>query len=332
MRKFIYTCIFTIFITALMACVPFPYAKAAEIAPTSAGVVRTAGGSLNVRAAASTGSSVVGSLRNGAHVSIVEPVGNFYKVLYDAQKVGYCHKNYISVINGSRRAVVNTVSTSLNVRSGPSTSYGVVNSLYKGEAVVVISTHGGFYKILYRGTKLGYASTSYIKLSGSSQSNTNGYTAVYLSVPDYKQYDSRWSSVRLGNSSRTIYEAGCLTTAIAMERSYIFGYTVTPATVARNSNYTSGGAIYWPAEYAFITGSDYLSRIHSLLKQGKPVLVGSKNTYGGQHWVIVTGFTPNGNLSADDFSVNDPGSSNRKTLSAFFVAYPNFYKVAYRKS
>ena len=25
MRKFIYTCIFTIFITALMACVPFPY-------------------------------------------------------------------------------------------------------------------------------------------------------------------------------------------------------------------------------------------------------------------------------------------------------------------
>ena len=331
MKKFIYTCIFTIFATALMACVPFPYAQAAEIAPTSAGVVRTAGGSLNVRAAASTGSSLVGSLGNGSHVSVVEPVGNFYKVLYGAQKVGYCHKNYISLLNGSRGAFVNTASTSLNVRSGPSTSYGIVNSLYKGEAVVVLSTHGGFYKILYRGTKIGYASTTYIKLSGSSQNSTSGYSAIYLSIPDYKQYDSRWSSVRLGNSSKTIYEAGCLTTAIAMERTYFYGYSLTPATVARNSSYTSGGAIYWSTEYAFITGSDYLSRIYSLLKQGKPVIVGAKNSYGGQHWVIVTGFTPNGNLSSDDFAVNDPGSSSRKTLSAFFVAYPNFYKAAYRK-
>lgn len=331
MKKFIYACIFTIFATALMACVPFPYAQAAENTPTSAGVVRTAGGSLNVRAAPSTSSGVVSSLGNGSHVSIVEPVGNFYKVLYDAQKVGYCHKNYVDVLEGSRGAVVNTASTALNVRSGPSTSYGVVNSLYKGENVVILSTHGGFYKILYRGAKLGYASTTYIKLSGSSQSNSNGYTAVYFSIPDYKQYDSRWSGVRLGSSSKTIYQAGCLTTAIAMERSYVFGYTVTPAVVARNSSYTSGGAIYWPTEYAFITGSDYLSRIYSLLKQGKTVIVGSKNSYGGQHWVIVTGFTPNGNLSPDDFAVNDPGSSSRKTLSAFFVAYPNFYKAAYRK-
>jgi len=326
MKKSIYVCIFTLIFTALLACDPFSYVSAAESAPTSAATVVTSGGSLNVRSASSTSSSIVSSLKNGSYVSVIEQSGNFYKVVYASGKVGYCHKNYISVISGSQGAYA-SVSTYLNVRSGPSTSYGIVDSLYNSESVVKISTHGNFYKILYDGNKLGYASTSYIKLRSSG--TTSG--AVSLNVPSYKQYDSRWSGVRLGNSSKTIYEAGCLTAAIAMERSFVYGYTVTPATVARNSSYTSGGAIYWPSEYGFITGSDYLSKIHSLLKQGKPVIVGAVNNYGGQHWVIVIGYTPNGSLSADDFSINDPGSSTRKNLSTFFVAYPKFYKAAYRK-
>lgn len=329
MKKSIYLCVFTLIFTALLACDPFSYVSAAESSPTSAATVATAGGSLNVRSGASTSSSIVSSLKNGSYVSVIELSGNFYKVVYASGKVGFCHKDYIKVISGSQGAYA-SVSTYLNVRSGPSTSYGIVDSLYNGESVVKISTHGNFYKILYDGNKLGYASTSYIKLRGSSGNSSTG-GAVSLNVPSYKQYDSRWSGVRLGNSSKTIYEAGCLTTAIAMERSFVYGYTVTPATVARNSSYTSGGAIYWPTEYAFITGSDYLSRIHSLLKQGKPVIVGAVNNYGGQHWVIVIGYTPNGGVSSDDFLVNDPGSSTRKTLSAFFSAYPKFYKAAYRK-
>lgn len=329
MKKSIYVCIFTLIFTALLACDPFSYVSAAESSPTSAATVNTAGGSLNVRSAPSVSSSIVSSLKNGSYVSVFEQSGNFYKVVYASGKVGYCHKDYIKVISGSQGAYA-SVSTYLNVRSGPSTSYGIIDSLYNGESVVKISTHGSFYKILYDGNKLGYVSASYIKLRGSSANGTAS-GKISLNVPSYKQYDSRWSGVRLGNSSKTIYASGCLTTAIAMERSYLYGYTVTPATVARNSSYTSGGAIYWPTEYGFITGSDYLSRIHSLLKQGKPVIVGAVNNYGGQHWVIVIGYTPNGGVSSDDFLVNDPGSSTRKTLSAFFSAYPKFYKAAYRK-
>ena len=319
MRKSIYFFILTIIFTAVIAWGNFPNVAASGNAPTSAGMVRTSGGTLNVRAAASTDSNIVSSLRNGTYISIYEQNGNFYKVLYASGKVGYCHKNYIDSISGSYGAFVNTASTSLNVRSGPSTSHGIINSLYKGEPVVVLSAHGGFYKILYRGTKIGYASSAYI--SG----------AISLSIPDFKQYDSRWKNIRLGSSSKTIYQSGCLTTAIAMEHSFAYGYTVTPDTVAKNSSYTSGGSIYWPTAYGFITGSDYLNRIHSLLKQGKPVIVGATNRYGGQHWVIVTGYTPKGSVSADDFTINDPGSSVRKSLDAFFDSYPNFYKAAYRK-
>lgn len=324
MKKSIFIILFTLLFTLIAASTPFPYMAAAEDAPTSAGVVRTYNSALNVRSKASTQSTVVGSLKKDSYVSLLGRSGDFYKVLYAPGKLGFCHSDYIETFSGSYGAFVNTASTSLNVRSGPSVSYGILASLYKGERIVVLSTHGGFYKILYRGTKVGYASAAYIKKSVAQNE-------ISLNVPSFKQYDSRWSSVRLGNSYKTIYQSGCLTTAIAMENSYYLGYTVTPAYVAKNSTYTSGGAIYWPSYYNFITGSGYLNTILSLLKQGVPVLVGATNKHGGQHWVIVTGYKANGNISADDFTIHDPGSSSRSTLYDFFIAYPYFYKAAYRK-
>lgn len=57
--------------------------------------------------------------------------------------------------------------TSLNVRSGPGTSYSVIGSLYNNETVTILGTEGDFYKISYVSngqTVTGYASTSYIKI------------------------------------------------------------------------------------------------------------------------------------------------------------------------
>lgn len=296
-------------------------------APTSAGTVKTTSGNLNVRASASTTSSIVGSLANGSYVSLIEKSGSFYKVIYANGKVGYCHADYIQSVSNSKPAYVSTSSTSLNVRSGPSTSYGVIGSVQKNADIIVLQTSGSFYKILYNGTQTGYASADYITL----KQTTPASSAVSLPVPDYKQYDTRWSSLRLGKSSKTVASSGCLTCAIAMERSYAYGYTVLPSNVVSTSQYTSEGSIYWPSEYNFITGSNYLEEIKNKLLQGKPVIVGAKTSAGGQHWVIVTGYTPNGTLSADDFTINDPGSGTRKTLAQYMSAYPIFYKAAYRR-
>lgn len=335
MKKILTACISVVICIAAFVFSNVPQVTATNVTPSFAGVVATAGGNLNVRASASSGSSVLTTLKNGSYVSVIEESGSYYKVLYANGKAGYCHKSYIDLVSGSSGAYVNTSSTSLNIRSGPSTSYGVIGAISKGASVVVISTHGNFYRILYSGTQTGYASSSYIKLRSSSTSNSGSQSststgAISLSVPSYKQYDSRWSNVKLGSSSKTIGVSGCLTTAIAMERSYAYGYTVTPATVATSSSYTSGGSIYWPSAYSFIYSSNYLTQILNLLKQGKPVIVGASNEYGSQHWVIVTGYTPNGSVTADDFSVNDSGSASRTTLSSFFNVYSTFYKAAYR--
>jgi hypothetical protein len=64
------------------------------------------------------------------------------------------------------------------------------------------------------------------------------------------------------------------------------------------------------------------------LKQGKPVLLGAKNVYGSQHWVVITGFA-GGSLTAANFTIHDPGSNSRTSLQQFLNVYPNFYKYFY---
>jgi hypothetical protein len=72
--------------------------------------------------------------------------------------------------------------------------------------------------------------------------------------------------------------------------------------------------------------SGYLNAVYGLLTAGKPVLIGAKNSYGSQHWVVITGYTGGEHLSPSGFTILDPGSSSRTTLQQFLNAYPNFYK------
>lgn len=284
-----------------------------------AGVIATSGGNLNVRSSASTGSAAVSSLKNGAYVTLHGKSGNWWRVEYANGRYGYCHADYVRTVSATT-STVTTSSGSLNVRSGPGTSYSRVGSLWKGTQVLVLSASGGWSRILYHGTKLGYVSSAYLSGDGSS------YSAVSLSVPSFKQTDPRWAATYIGNSGKTMAQIGCATTAIAMMESYRLGQTLYPDIMAKRLSYTSGGSVYWPSHYQVTTSSSgYLSKIYHLLQQGKPVLFGAKNASGGQHWVVITGFT-GGSLHASSFAVHDPGSSSRTTLQQFLSAYPTFYK------
>ena len=288
---------------------------------SAAGAVTTASGSLNVRAKASSSSSVLSTLKKGSYITLISKSGSWWKVEYGKNQFGYCHADYITPVQGTPVTV--NVSDSLNVRSGAGTGYSRVASLYKGEVVLQLTTSGGWSRILYHGTKTGYVSSQY--LSGSS----TGSGTVSLSVPSYKQTDSRWASVTIGSSGKSIRDIGCATTAIAMMESYRTGTTIYPDAMSKQLSYTSSGSVYWPSHYTTVTSSSgYLSNIYSLLKQGKPVLLGAKNTYGGQHWVVITGFT-GGSITAANFTINDPGSNSRTTLQSFLNDYPTFYKYFY---
>lgn len=296
----------------------------AATATSKAGAVTTAVGNLNIRKSASTAAAVVGTLRKGSYITLLSKTGSWWQVEYGQGQYGYCHADYITIVQGTP-ATVATRSGSLNVRTGPGTGYTAVASLKKGETVLLLTTGGGWSRILYHGTKTGYVSAQY--LSAGQGSSGNG--AVSLSVPSFKQTDSRWAHVMIGSSGKTMAQIGCATTAIAMMESYRTGQLIYPDAMAGNLRYTATGSVYWPSHYVTVTNSaGYLSAVYDQLKQGKPVLFGAKNSYGSQHWVVITGFT-GGSLNAANFTVNDPGSNSRTNLQQFLNAYPNFYKYFY---
>ncbi|MGU9064450.1 SH3 domain-containing protein [Clostridium perfringens] len=136
--------------------------------------------SLNVRSSASTSSKVIGSLSGNTKVTIVGEEGSFYKIEYKGSH-GYVAKEYIKDVTESsnsnqgtqtpekpsnpesteKTGIVN-VSSSLNVRSGASTSSKVIGSLSGNTKVTIVGEEGAFYKIEYKGSH-GYVAKEYIK-------------------------------------------------------------------------------------------------------------------------------------------------------------------------
>ena len=299
-----------------------PVRAGAASADSIAGAVTLTSGSLNVRSGRSTSSSTVASLPDGSHITLLSRAGSWWYVEYAGGRFGYCHSDYITPIEGSA-ATVNISSGSLNVRSGAGTGYAKKASLYGGDVVIRLSDSGSWSRILYHGTKVGWVSSRYLSGAASNAS----YPAVSLAVPLYRQSDSRWAGIKIGSHGSTMASIGCVTTSIAMLESYRSGGTVTPADMARRLSYTSSGSVYWPADYKVVTSSSgYLAKIYELLRQGKPVLFGVKKASGGQHWVIIDGYTGGSELTASRFTINDPGSSARTTLQHLLNDYPYFYK------
>lgn len=307
----------TLFIIFLFLLCITPKAQAATLS-SKAGAVTTSGGNLNVRSSASSGSSVVASLKKGSYITLLEKSGSWWRVEYEKGKYGYCHADYITIVQGTP-VTVNTQSGNLNVRSGPGTSYGKTATLSKGEVVLFLKESGGWSRVVYHGTKTGWVSARYL---------SNYYSAISLNVPNFKQTDSRWADETVGNSGKTFSQIGCATTAIAMLESYRTGSTIYPNTMAQSLNYTSSGNVYWPTHYTTVTNFS-LSAIYNRLKQGQPVLLGSTNAYGSQHWIVITGYTGGTSLTAAGFTIQDPGTWSRTTLQQFLSVFPNFYKYFY---
>ncbi len=309
---------------SIITILPFGTAKATAISAPVAGIVSTAQGNLNVRAAQSTSSAVVASLPGGSYVTLLSRIGNWWYLEYADGKYGYSHADYLKTVSTTSATVQITYGT-LNVRAGAGKSYSIIDSLRKGQKVVILSESNGWSKILYQGRRVGYVSNQYLK-----KQNADAYGTILLNVPSYKQTDSRWADVILGSSGKTIRAIGCTTTALAMTESYRLGNTVYPDAMSKRLRYASDGSLYWPTNYHITTDkTDYLQQIYRVLQQGKPVILGAKTAAGKQHWVVVTGFEGGASLSAERFRINDPGSAYRTSLAQFSNVYPHFYKLVY---
>ncbi len=317
-------------ISAIVLCLSVftisPKAKAIS-SIEGAGRVNTVSTSLNVRVSPSASAAVKTTLKRNSYVTILSVSGKYMYVQYNDSGYGYCHSDYIYRVSSAVRYVKTTYGK-LRVRSTPSTAGTILGNLPSGTAVTVLTVTGDFARIIYSGNKTGYVNKNYL----TQTKPISTYKAISLKVPDYKQTDSRWAKVTLGNSGQSIAKIGCATTALAMTESYRTGTTIYPHTMAKKLSYTSGGAVYWPSNYTIVTSSSgYLETIYKSLSAGKPVIVGAKNSYGGQHYVVVTGVKSTNTLTTASFYINDPGSSSRTTLSQFLSAYPYFYKMMWTK-
>ena len=294
-----------------------PKAAAATL-DSKAGAVTTKSGSLNVRSSPSSDATVVTSLKKGSYITLMEKSGAWWRVEYGKGKYGYCHADYITVVQGAPVTVV-TNSGTLNIRSGPGTEYNKAGSLAKGECVIFLKESGGWSRVLYHGTKTGYVSARYL---------SNYFGPISLNVPGFKQNDSRWANQIVGMSGKTFAQIGCATTAIAMMESCRTGAVIYPDQMSNQLRYTASGDVYWPSHYKTVT-SYSLKAVYQRLKEGKPVLFGAANKSGAQHWVVITGFEGATALLASDFTIEDPGTRSRTNLQQFLQEYPNFYKYFY---
>ncbi|MBQ4557198.1 MAG: SH3 domain-containing protein [Clostridia bacterium] len=268
---------------------------------------------LNVRTSADSSAAVKTKLWDGQVITLHERSGNWWYVEYAPDAFGYVSSSYINELN-LKQATVTTASTSLNVRESASTSAKIKDKLKKGDTVLILGTYGDFYKILYNGNLVGYASSAYLSSAAPN--------AITLTMPSYKQYN--YPSLRLPGSGESVVTHGCAVTSLAMTESYRTGRSITPKTIIQNQKFTSSGAIYWPSQYS--RGENSLEYIYNQLAASKPVIVHTKKYSGTTHFAVICGFS-GGTLEAKNFKILDPGSASRKTLAQLYSEYPTLVKT-----
>lgn len=169
----------------------------------------------------------------------------------------------------------------------------------------------------------------------SSYSNSAGIQ-VTLNVPSYKQYD--YPNTYIGN--KTIKAIGCTLTSCAMAYSYNSDTNTTPDVMKKKLSF-SNNDLYWSSlsnvklsytsTYDTKITNSIMTTIYSKLKSGRPVVIGAKNSSGGQHWVCIYAYQGNTSTSfnASSFKINDPNSTTRTTLKQFLDKYPTVLRLIF---
>lgn len=149
--------------------------------------------SLNIRQSGSTGSAVLGILRNGEIFDIIGKSGSWYNIK-TGTVAGYVSADYVKEVSASSSSNTSTnsgstsdqviqnqkgqvinVTSNLRVRSKADTNSTVLGYLLNGQLVDVTGKSGEWIKINYNG-QAGYVSSQYIKFVSGNSNNSTGTT------------------------------------------------------------------------------------------------------------------------------------------------------------
>ena len=201
---------------------------------TGIGIVEANGG-LRLRSQASTSSDVLSTAHNGDNVVVIRQVGNWYLVNYNL-KIGYMHSDYITFKERENIELgYGSVDPYLaNIRSGPSTSSGLVDQAGSGAKVFIFGFNCGWYKVKYNG-QIGYIRSDLVTLlekpycnSGSSSSGSSYSSAT--------GYDNSYSS---GSRSQSL---ACSTSVILMSTAALLPPALTAPALCSTSTVSSATA------------------------------------------------------------------------------------------
>lgn len=120
---------------------------------------------LNLRQAPGTDSPSLATANSGECVVVIDQQGDWYHVLYNLQE-GYMSAQYLTVRSAENAELGygSVIGTSVNLRSGPSTSHNKVGTASYGEKLYIIGLNQGWFKVL-RDSGTCYIRSDYVELT-----------------------------------------------------------------------------------------------------------------------------------------------------------------------
>ena len=155
----------------LALCIGAVPVTASAAGETVYGIGTVKASALRLRSEPDISSKILCSAPRNDLVVVISKTGNWYKVNYNL-RTGYMHADYLSVQTTQDADLGYGVvdGNSVNLRLGPSTSYGRVATTFKGETCQILGINEGWYKVLYNGSSC-YIRSDYLKLTGIPSGN-----------------------------------------------------------------------------------------------------------------------------------------------------------------
>lgn len=174
---------------------------------------------INVRNTPNAEGEIVGKIENAAVVTVLEEVGDWYRIETDTIQ-GYCKAEFFlteltGVENPVQPAMVTAVcnaSDYVNIRSTPSTDGDVVGIVYEGNAVTILETKDDWYHIK-SGSVEGYSKAEFFTLASKAvQSENPSQSGIVTAVCKASDYvNLRYTPDTDGDVLGIVYEGSVVT-------------------------------------------------------------------------------------------------------------------------